>query len=147
MGSPSVEAAKTAIQQMNGQVGLFISLSLAICGGLLALIVQVLLHNHSDGKSHIRLRHPIFLVSAFALQVISAILGLACMGAITDAVPAIIGANFANRPLSDTCFEGSRQIGLTGTGQVILFMLSLLCLTVFILWNWRLMTAVGGRER
>jgi hypothetical protein len=136
------DIAKAAIQEMYSQVALFVSLSLAICGGLLLLMLQTLVHNHDHAKRRIHLTWPGGLVTAFSLQVISAIAGLLCIGAITDAVPSIFGARFdANTSLIHTKFDGDDSIVVAGKLQVSIFIISLALMMVFIIANHSLIAA------
>jgi hypothetical protein len=143
------DVAKAAIQQMYLQVALFVSLSTAICGGLLLLMLQTLVHNHDHAKWRIPLTWPGGLVTALSLQVISAIAGLLCIGAITDAVPSIFGARFdANTSLIHTKFDGDDAIVVAGQVQVWFFVASLTLMMAFIIANRRLIAAgeVTGHE-
>ena len=144
-GVPSTgDVAKAAIQQMYSQVALFVSLSLAICGGLLLLMLQTLLHNHDPAKRSIHLTWPSGLVTAFSLQVISAIAGLLCIGAITDAVPSIFGARFdANTSLIHTSFDGDDSIVVAGQVQVWFFVAGLASMMAFIIANHHHLIAAG----
>jgi hypothetical protein len=136
------DIAKAAIQQMYSQVALFVSLSLAICGGLLLLMLQALVHNHDHAKRRIHLICPWMLIAAFSLQVVSAMAGLLCIAAITDAVPSIFGARFdANTTLFNTRFDGDPAIAAAGQVQVWFFIFSLAFMVVFIIINSRLIAS------
>lgn len=142
----SIEIAKMSVQAIYSEVNLFITLSLAICGGLLVLMGSTVVHNNDHGKRRIEFQLPVLLVIAFILQVLSACLGLGCVGALTDAVPAIFGARYqSNSSLYETDFAGRIEVATTGKYQVLLFALSLLAMVLFIIANWSLLRSKKER--
>jgi hypothetical protein len=126
--------AQTAIQQMSSQVGLFISLSLAVCGGLLALLVQISLHNHQHNKSIISLRAPAVLLTSLGLEIISIGCGLFCISAITAMALRMVEADLTS---SNSLAEilDSEEVRFTGLAQVASFFLGLLLLIWFVSMN------------
>jgi hypothetical protein len=81
---------KTIVDQLGSQVGLSTTLSTAICGGLVALVIQISIHNATGGTSKIALSYPNLIPVALALQVASILLGYFARGVITDIVPILM---------------------------------------------------------
>jgi hypothetical protein len=145
MGQVGADFAKSVIKQMYSQVGLFVSLSLALSGGLSFLVLQTLIHNHDPTKQRIHFRKTGLLVLAFIFQGASVCLGLACTSAITASLPAIFNTDFSKiTNLTDAKFDGSAELRVTAGSQEISFGVSLLLIIWFIMTNWRFITKHPG---
>jgi hypothetical protein len=141
MGPVQTDFAKAVIQQMYSQVGLFMSLSLALSGGLSFLVLQILLHNHDPKKQPIIFHKTGLLVFAFFSQGVSVCLGLACTSAITASLPAILNTDFSHvTNLASARFDGSVELRVTAGIQELSFILSLLLIIMFMMLNWHLIT-------
>jgi hypothetical protein len=136
----AVEISKALIQQVSSEVGLLISLSLAICGGLLLLILQTLTHNHDRGKHAITFSAQGALFWTLLLQGLSVCFGLLADGAITAAIPEIFTwwAGHSSTTMADAV-QGTSVLRITALSQWIAFVASLITASIFIFKNRRIL--------
>lgn len=87
--------AEQIIKSMGSQMDLIFTLSVAICGGILALSVQIAIHNRAAQTSPLKYRGYWLLVLTFLFAGMSIILGYFSRGSITSSIPAIYNLNFA----------------------------------------------------
>jgi hypothetical protein len=143
----SEKIAESVIEQMASQVQLFTSLSLAICGALLLLIMQVVLHNHDQvqSKQPIGIRSFYLWVLSFVFEGGSICFGALSQSAITSVTPAIFRLDFAQiENWTSAEFEGSYSLRASALLQFAFFFLGILTVLFFVLSNREL---IGGSSR
>ena len=89
------EIAKEIISSVGNQIDLIFSLSVAICGGIIALVFQVALHNSKKESSVVKIEWAFLLWLSFLSEGISVLFGYLSRGAITANIPSIYKIDFA----------------------------------------------------
>jgi len=92
---PYEKVAKEVILSMGGQVDLLFTLSVAICGGITALVFQLAIHNKTRTGSQINIIWPWLLIATFLVLGISILCGYFARGSITDSIPSIYKIDFS----------------------------------------------------
>jgi hypothetical protein len=141
--SLSTEVAKSVVQQISSQIGLVISLSLSIYGGLLILMQHATMHNHdhADDKKPIRFQWPMLIMLVLAFEGLAILCGLLAVGFLSGSIPAIYNTDFRSVDnLTDVHFAGHVQIKASAGLQLLLFFLGIATLSTFLVVNkniWR----------
>ena len=121
--------AAQVINYMGSQMDLIFSLSVAICGGIIALLFQLLIHNHAKPTSQVRLSGIWLIYTSFVLAGVSIIIGYLSRGAITSSIPTIYQVDLKTLvSWGSASFEGSCTLRSLFTAQFISFMLSIISL-------------------
>jgi hypothetical protein len=84
------DIAKTIIEQLGAQIDLVTTLGTAISGGLVALVVQIAIHNRSDGATPLELRALWLVPVALGIETLSLLSGWIARGAITTLTPVLM---------------------------------------------------------
>lgn len=82
--------AKAILDQLSSQVGLATTLATAISGGLVALVIQIAIHNRTAGTTPLVLSAQWLIPLALLIEAVSLLSGYAARGAITDAAPILM---------------------------------------------------------
>jgi hypothetical protein len=128
--------AQSVIQQMASQIELLISLSLAICGGLIVLVVQVILHNQDGSKDKISMRYFRLWFVSFMLEGLSICFGTLSRSALTAVTPIIFHLDFAQIDnWTRVDFPGNSPLKIAALLQFVFFFLGLLAVLPFLLAN------------
>ncbi len=139
--------AESVIDQMSSQIELFTSLSLAMCGGLLVLATQVLLHNHSrdSSKELIQLKAFYLWIVSFVLEGLAICFGALSRSVITDVTPTIFHLDFSKlETWAQARFPGEEVLSTTATAQFAFFFLGIVAIFLFSLAN---RETIGGKSR
>lgn len=142
------DIARTLVEQMGSQVDLLVTLATAVFGGLIALFVQVLIHNSDPQKPAIKFDPKSFKLVILCLLFEGASISSAyfARGTITALTPAIYRVDtyslqsWSHAPLPP---GGGFFLKLWPTLQFLLFFLGIVMLFLFIIKNREL---IGGKK-
>ena len=90
----NIDVANQIISSMGRQIDLIFTLSVAICGGIIALVFQLALHNSKLNKSPLRIEWHFLLWGSFLFEGISVLFGYWSRGAIPANIPSIYKIDF-----------------------------------------------------
>jgi hypothetical protein len=90
----TTDVAEKIIGSLGAQIDLLFTLSVAVCGGIIALVFQIAMHNRGKDASAIQIRSSWALVAAMLCEGISFLCGYFARGAITANIPSIYRMNF-----------------------------------------------------
>ena len=138
--------AKAIIDQLGSQVGLATTLATAISGGLIALVIQIAMHNGSNGASQLKLSYTWLIVCSLVSEGISLLFGYLARGTITDIAPIImqlpaakwqniVGTNSEPLTFGAVQFAGSSTLACFVRAQFILMIVGLIFTSVFAYCN------------
>lgn len=130
------EIAKQLISGMGSQIDLLVTLAVAIFGGIIALSIQIAVHNHKPENTKIQLCGNWLLILALATQGTSIVFGYFARGAITDVTPLLFNLKFSADKLWIS-YEYPHS-GTLITMMLVQFgslFLGILCVFFFILCN------------
>ena len=121
--------AAQVINSMGSQMDLIFSLSVAICGGIIALLFQLLIHNRAKPTAQVHLNGIWLIYTSFISAGVSIIIGYLSRGAITSSIPAIYQVDLKTlASWGSASFEGAYTLRFLFTAQFIAFMLSIIFL-------------------
>jgi len=121
---------------LNNQISLLFALSVAICGGIIALTIQVRLHRSSHPTSPVEIRQGWWMTLTFITQGASLLFGYLASGAITDNLPSIYKVDLESLNLwSEATFDGFSTLTFLMAGQFWIFLGGVLCLFFLLLAN------------
>jgi len=129
--------APDIIKSMGSQMDLLFTLSVAICGGIIALLVQLSLHKTDPGRTPIKWKGVTFLIVTFISEGLSVFFGYFARCSITSNIPAIYRLPFSEIDnFTKAKFDGhctlkwlfAIQFGTFMVGIIFLFIL--LCLNL-----------------
>ena len=138
--------AKAILDQLSSQVGLATTLATAISGGLVALVIQVAIHNRSGGTTPLVLNAQWLVLAALLFEALSLLSGYFARGAITDVAPILMQLpadswhasaampHEASR-FRDVMFPGSRQLSWMVTVQFFAMLIGLFVIFAFAFVN------------
>jgi hypothetical protein len=128
--------APILIDSMTGQSETLSTLSLAICGGIAALLLQVAIHNRSDGTKKLRLRASDLLLVAFVLEGASFVVAYLVRGSIVASVPELMNLKYdPQTALSPAASNGLQAIRTLELTQFTLLGLGILAILVVLIVN------------
>ena len=90
MAEEQTKIVETVLEQIGSQVDLGITLATALAGGIAALVIQIALHNRSDGSRPLSLNHAWLIALAFFCEGASIVGGYLARSAMTDATPILL---------------------------------------------------------
>jgi hypothetical protein len=135
--------AEQIIKSMGSQMDLIFTLSVALCGGIVALIVQLAIHNRSVPASPLKLRGYWLLVLTFLFAGTSIIFGYLARGSITSSIPEIYRLDFSKiKSWGSASFEASCMLKFLFQSQFWTFFLAIICLFVVVILNRKLVKEV-----
>jgi hypothetical protein len=135
-----LEIAGAAERSIISQAELLSTLSLAVIGGMLALLIQVRTHNSSDGKKEIYLKHVWLMWSSMTSASISIALSYVVSGMLVEMAPQIFSVEFdTSKSFGNQDFGSAPMAGLqTISGlQFLAFLTSIVAGAVFVAINRR----------
>jgi hypothetical protein len=139
--------AESVIEQMGSQVDLLFTLAVAVFGGLIALIVQVTIHNsEADYNKQVQLGRAsqFFIVVTLLLICASIVLGYFARGSITATTPLIFRVDMQKLDnWLDASFAGSDTLRFLVRAQVLSFIGAIASVLVLVMINLR---KLGGRR-
>lgn len=131
----SVKIAEQIIKSMENQMDLIFTLSVAICGGLIALFIQLAIHNHTQ-SSNIEMKGAILFLVTFVFEGLSLIFGYFSRGSITSNIPKINSLDFSKiERWGAVSFDGYGTLKFLFIMQFILFIVGIACLFILLLMN------------
>lgn len=112
--------AKAILDQLSSQVGLATTLATAISGGLVALVIQIAIHNRTAGTTPLVLSAQWLIPLALLIEAVSLLSGYAARGAITDAAPILMQLPADSWHVTATPHEAFRfrEVVFPGSGQL-----------------------------
>jgi hypothetical protein len=144
----SEKIAESVIGQMVGQIELFTSLSIGICGALLLLAMQIMLHNRDSGKEPLRVRCFYLWAIAFILEGASTCAGALAYASITSVTPSIFHLDFSKtNNWTAVSFDGYVSLKVAAMAQFSLFFLGVLSIFFFVIANRKNLTGEVHREK
>jgi hypothetical protein len=137
----SQEIPKQIIASMVGQVDVLFTLSVAICGGIIALIFQISLHNTTANKTVLEMKGKRLLFLSLFTEGASIVLGYFAHGSIIANTPSIYKMDFAKIDHwgSVASFEGFGTLVCLMQAQFVAFGVGFLFLFIVVLLNKKLM--------
>lgn len=138
--------ARAILDQLSSQVGLATTLATAISGGLVALVIQVAIHNRAGGTTPLVLDAQWLVPVALFVEALSLVTGYSARGVITDVAPILMqlpadswhvtaaAAHDAYR-FRDVVFPGSGQLSFMVGAQFVTMLSGLFIIFVFAFWN------------
>ena len=142
--APSLDAIpEKLLESLGSQIDLLFTLSVAVCGGIIALVFQIAIHNRSDGTTRpIKIHWPWALLLALVAEGISLLCGYFARGAITANIPSIYRIDFSDPTIKTfgraTAFDGYGMLAGLITWQFIAFAVGLSLLFVLTFTNRKL---------
>jgi hypothetical protein len=131
--------AEQIIKSMGSQMDLIFTLSVAICGGILALSVQIAVHNRAAQTSPLKLKGYWLLVLTFIFSGMSIILGYLSRGSITSSIPEIYKLDFSKiKSWGSASFDASCMLKILFASQFWTFFLAIIFLFVVVCINRKL---------
>ncbi|MFH1950151.1 MAG: hypothetical protein ABIL06_00895 [Pseudomonadota bacterium] len=91
----NTDVANQIILSMGRQIDLIFTLSVAICGGIIALVFQLVLHNSKTNGSFLKIEWGFLLWLSFLSEGVSVLFGYLSRGAITANIPSIYNIDFS----------------------------------------------------
>lgn len=127
--------AEQIILSMGSQMDLIFTLSVAICGGILGLFVQIAIQN-SQPSSPLKFDgYNIFLLT-FSSAAVSILLGYLSRGAITSSIPEIYKIDFSKiSSWNSVAFDGYNTLKKLFLWQFLTFLFSILSLFYILFTN------------
>jgi len=130
------EVAKEIISSLGNQIDLIFSLSVAICGGIIALVFHVALHNSKKESSVVKIEWGFMLWLSFLSEGISVLFGYLSRGAITANIPSIYKIDFAKiSTWGAASFGGSCTMKWVISIQFYTFLIGVLLLFALVVKN------------
>lgn len=132
--------AEKILETISSQIDLLTTLSVGICAGIVALLIQIAIHNHADGSAKLRLRWGDLLFLAFFCEGASLVLGYLSYGALTDAAPIVLGLVLdSTKTFAQHEFPNAGLIRGLALTQFLLFFVGILAVFVCLLRNRKLL--------
>ena len=130
------EAAKSIIHSISSQIDLITTLSVGICAGIVALFLQITLHNHRKAERKLTLDWENLLFAAFCCEGLSIISGYCAYGSITNATPIIFSLTLEpQKTFAEYEFRNATLIRCLAISQFILFLGGIICVLVCLFKN------------
>lgn len=134
------DIASDLISNIEGYLQLLTTLSLGMCAGTFALVIQVIFHNADNSVAPVRLKAISLVIVAIVLLLFSIGCGIATKSVLVSAVPAIHaiqwGKDSAVVYLEDACLGAIINWAMA---QVGFFILGVVALAVVLIANLRLL--------
>lgn len=132
--------AEKILETISSQIDLLTTLSVGVCAGIVALFIQIAIHNRSGEASKLRLRWKDLLLAAFIFEGLALVFGYLSYGAITDAAPAILSLNLeATKTWVEHSFRNASLIRYLVLAQFVFFFSGIICVLACLLKNRKLL--------
>ena len=140
------EVGEGIVAAITSQVDLLTTLAVAICGGIVALLVQIAFHNSDNEKQRVIFVWGPLLLAAFVAESLSILFGYLTYAAVTNAIPIVLQAQFEEtKILAEQEFRQNALIRVVMTFQFVMFGLGIVCVFVVLLRNRS--TLLGGAKQ
>lgn len=125
------------VASMGSQIDLLFTLAVALCGGIIALVFQIAIHNKKTrGTAVLRLRGVYFMFFAFFMEGLSVLFGYFSRGSITANIPSIYRLDFSMLEVwKEASFDGFATLTFLMEAQFWTFILGILLLFVSVICN------------
>ena len=128
----SSKIAEESIKAMTGQIDFLHGLALAVLGGILALTLQVVLHNRQKDSIKLILQGPLILLAGIVLPAASMVVGTLAKGSLTSSIPSLLRYDFCTiARLGNATYDSAGQIGILAAAQSYAFLAGILALALF----------------
>ena len=130
----NLEIAAAAERSLTSQTDLITTLSLAVIGGLVAVIIRVRTHNATSNNCFIFLHHAWLMWLALCAAVIAIGLSYAISGMVVQVSPQLYSHAFdTTKAFSDQTFEIAPigQVMMLSFIQFVAFLVSAICTALF----------------
>ncbi len=128
--------AGQVLKSIGAQIDLLFTLSVAICGGVIWLIVQLAVHNNAESTKTIRLEWPCLLTVTFVLEGLAIFFGYLARSAVTASIPAIFRADYTGiLDFGNLQFQGHTLLKYALILQFLTFLAGIACLLIILLKN------------
>lgn len=135
----NIDVANQIISSMGSQIDLIFTLSVAICGGIIALVFQIALHNSKREVSPLKIEWRGLIWSSFLVEGISLLFGYLSRGAITSNIPSIYKIDFSKINIwGEATFGGFCTIKWVINLQFCTFILGVFLLFLLVIKNLKL---------
>lgn len=132
----NTDVANQIISSMGSQIDLIFTLSVAICGGIIALVFQLALHNSKSSGSPLKIEWRFLLWVSFLSEGISVLFGYLSRGAITANIPSIYQIDFSQiKTWGAASFDGFCTLKWVISLQFWTFLLGVFLLFLLVLKN------------
>lgn len=132
----STDTAIKIIDSISSQIDLLTTLSVGICAGIVAIYIQIAIHNRGKDSSKLVLRWQDLLIISFFLEGVSIVSGYCAYGAITDATPVILSLSFEKEKMfAEYAFSNSCMIRSLAIIQFLSFLGGILCVLICLVKN------------
>jgi hypothetical protein len=129
------DIAEQVVASMGSQIDLIFTLAVAICGGIVALIFQIALHN-SKKEADLKVEWRCLLWLSFLAEGLSVLFGYLSRGAITANIPSIYKVPFGKIDTwGSASFPGFYTMKWLISLQFYTFLMGVLLLFILILKN------------
>ena len=136
-----MEVGRTIIYAIFTQVDLVTTLSVAVLGGFVALLVQIAFHNMDQKKTRFLINWfylvPIFLL----LECVAILLGYLEIGAVTAAIPSLLNTNYSLANLADQEINQLNLIRALAIIQFVAFFVGIICVVLLLFKNRKMLSA------
>lgn len=129
----NVKIAEALIDRMSSQIEILLSISAAICGGIVALYVQLAF---KKVESNVKLNGANYLILSFIFEGLSIIFAYIANGAITALTPSIY--RYSNPMIENWTsfsFDGSLSINISSFIQFMFFIIGMFLLLFVVVKN------------
>jgi hypothetical protein len=135
----SEKIAEEIIKSMGSQMDLLFALSVAICGGIIALLVQMALRDNQTRTESIEFQGFYLFILTFIFEGLSVIFGYFARGSITSSIPRIYSLDFSKiESWGSAEFEGHCTLKWLFRLQFGTFMIGIVLLFILLIINRRL---------
>lgn len=132
----NMEVANQIISSMGSQIDLIFTLSVAICGGIVALVFQVAVHNSKTNGFPLTIEWHHLLWVSFLSEGISVLFGYLSRGAITDNIPSICRVDFSQiETWGAAKFKGLSSLEFCVKLQFYTFLIGVILLFILVCTN------------
>ena len=136
-----MELGRTIIYAIFTQVDLVTTLSVAVLGGFVALLVQIAFHNMDQKKTRF-LINWFYLVPVFLLLECAAVLlGYLVIGAVTAAIPSLLNTHYSLANLADQEINQLNLIRALAIIQFVAFFVGIICVILLLVKNRKMLRA------
>ena len=137
----SGKIAEESIKAMTSQIDFIHGLALAVLGGILALTLQIILHNRKDDSTKVNLQAPSIILVSLVLSLLSMLFATLAKGSLTSSLPSIYKYDFCtvNR-LAGAAFDNAGQVSFLAATQSWTFLAGVLAIAAFAWRNRGLIT-------
>jgi hypothetical protein len=135
------KVAEIIIEEVGSMIDLVFTVSTAVCGGLIAITIQILLNNSDPSTKALRLKCPWLLFCSIACEGFAASASYFARSCLTAVTPNIFTAEI--EPLESWAlvgYPGSEILRWTMYFQFAFFAVGLLAIFIFLVANKSLLT-------